>query len=897
LAETRLITSREPVLATQVVRQGLARRIAVGVLRARLALFWENLWPRLIWPLAVALVFVAVAWLGLWQSIPDYARIVGLIGMGLAFLVALATLRGVRIPTESEGLARLEHYSGYRHRPLLTLQDALPAGADAAATALWTAHRARAEATISQLNAGLPAPGVDRADRYALRVVVALMLFVGFFAAGDARYERIRAAFRPLNHRTTIEARLDAWVTPPDYTGKPAILLTADAGPPLDADGSIRVPQGSVLAIRSSGATPGEEIHASLKEAGSDATKQLVAKAATTETPGQSALSATAGKPGATAELELKLAAASEITVTRGTSSLARWRFSITPDTAPTIRFVGQPEPQASGTLKLAYEVGDAYGVVEAEAHFEPSPESFPVTSNAATVRPLVTPPDFALSLPAGHAKSGQATSFRDLTSHAWAGGKVKVTLVARNEAGLEGRSETKTIVLPTRTFSKPLARALVEQRRILALDANRQPQVNDAFDALLIAPEHFYDSSAIYLGVSKIYRDLLNARTDDELRDVAAFMWDVALGIEDGNLTQAEKAVRDAEEALRKALDNGATDAEVAKLTQALRDALDKYMRELAEAARKNPGLKRPPSPNQQVLREQDLKRMLDRIENLAKTGSRDAAREMLSQMQRMLENLQNADGGSQGDDQQSEGNDALDKLGDMIQRQQQLMDKTHRLDRNGDPNFQPNGRRSENAPPMTDAEREQALKDLQKGEDDLRQALKEFRDKLALQGLGKKSPKPKPGQGAPDQNGKTPGGSEPGLSDQEGPFGRAGDAMGDAKDALGDGSAGDAVDAQGRAIDQLRDGAKKLIDEMAQNQGRSNGVSVGDRNQSQGEDPLGRPRRNGGPQDSNSVKVPDEIDTQRARQVLEDIRRRLSEPMRPALELDYLQRLLLGQ
>ena len=57
---------------------------------------------------------------------------------------------------------------------------------------------------------------------------------------------------------------------------------------------------------------------------------------------------------------------------------------------------------------------------------------------------------------------------------------------------------------------------------------------------------------------------------------------------------------------------------------------------------------------------------------------------------------------------------------------------------------------------------------------------------------------------------------------------------------------------------------------------------------------DPLGRPTRSRTYESGNSVKVPGEIDAQRARRVLEDIRRRLSEPDRPREELDYLERLL---
>jgi uncharacterized protein (TIGR02302 family) len=882
------------------IRAELTNRIRSAVTRARFASTWECAWPRLIWPLGVGLTFVACAWMGLWLALPDVGRIAGLFVFAVLFLVALWPLRSIRIASYSEGLARIEHVSGFRNRPLQTLGDSLPGGVDDVTRALWSAHRARLSASIGELRAGWPAPGVDRADRYGLRVIVVLLLFVGYFAAGDARFDRIRTAFRPFAAGATVEARLDAWVTPPDYTAKPAILLTAEGGPPLETDGTIRVPQGSGLVIRASGLTGRDPTLVNVTDSGSDKPVLLEPKSSEEATAAKPPTSGPARQP-STREFELKLATSGEITVSRAGARLAHWRFAVVPDKAPSIKFVGLPEVQASGSLKLTYEVADEYGVVGAEAHFEAASDSFPVTTNAATVRPLVTPPDFNLSLPAGHAKTGQASSFRDLTSHPWSGGKVLVTLIARNEAGLEGRSETKEIILPTRGFSKPVARAIVEQRRVLALDANRQPQVTDGFDALLIAPEHFYDTSAVFLGMSQIYRDLINARTDDQLRDLLGFMWDVATGIEDGNLSQAEKAVRDAEEALRKALDNGASDKEIAALTAELRKALDNLMRELAEAARKNPSLQRQPSPNQRVMRQQDLNRMLDRIENLAKTGSRDAARQMLSELQRMMENLQQGDAGEQGDQQQSEANEALDKLGEMIQRQQQLMDKTHRLDKNGD-QMPPNGRRQAPQQPTTPEERQQALRDLEKNQGDLRQALKELRDKMAQQGLGKK-PGKKPGQ--PGQDGKQPGGDQPGsqpgagggqTGDGDDPFGDAGEAMGEAKDALGNGEAGDAVEAQGRALDQLRNGAKQMLDQMAQQQGRGRtGISQGDN--PQGDDPLGRPRRNAGPQDNNSVKVPDEIDTQRARAVLEDIRRRLSEPMRPHLELDYLERLLQGE
>ena len=43
-------------------------------------------------------------------------------------------------------------------------------------------------------------------------------------------------------------------------------------------------------------------------------------------------------------------------------------------------------------------------------------------------------------------------------------------------------------------------------------------------------------------------------------------------------------------------------------------------------------------------MLRQQDLKNMLDRLENLARSGAKDAARQLLQQLQQMMENLQMA-------------------------------------------------------------------------------------------------------------------------------------------------------------------------------------------------------------------------------------------------------------
>jgi hypothetical protein len=84
-----------------------------------------------------------------------------------------------------------------------------------------------------------------------------------------------------------------------------------------------------------------------------------------------------------------------------------------------------------------------------------------------------------------------------------------------------------------------------------------------------------------------------------------------------------------------------------------------------------------------------------------------------------------------------------------------------------------------------------------------------------------------------------------------------------------------------------------------MQQGDGEGQGEGLGNRagrQQSGGNqsDPLGRPLHGRELGDDSTVKIPGEIDVQRARRILEELRRRLGDSQRPQLELDYLERLL---
>jgi uncharacterized protein (TIGR02302 family) len=693
--------------------------------------------------------------------------------------------------------------------------------------------------------------------------------------------------------------RIDAWVNPPTYTGKPPVILAGlrpGETPPVTGS-TVTVPAGTTLIIRSSG-------EVKLDVATTGGLVELKDEAAKTDAkPNARPI------PPGTEERRFAVNEAGTVTLRSAVVSDLSWQFAAIPDRPPTIALAKDPEPQLRGALQLSYKLEDDYGVVGAQATFTLKANN---ETNGTPTRPLFEAPDFALVLPQARTKSGVGTTTKDTSDHPWAGSEVMMTLTARDEGGNEGKSEPFKLTLPERPFSKPTAKALIEQRRILALDGDTQANVLNALDALTMAPDVFKIETNIYLGLRAIFYQLAKAKSDDDLRDVVARMWDMATRLEDGSVSEAEAALRSAEEQLRQALERGASDEEIKRLTDQLREALNQFMQALAEQMRRNPNqqLARPLDQNQRQIRPQDLRNMIDRMEQMARNGARDAARQLLQQLQQMLENLQM---GQQGQQQMGDNDDdnTMDQLGDMIRRQQQLRDRTFQQGQDqrrqrGQQNR--NQRGQQNQQGQEGQQGDQNMADLQREQQELQEQLNKLLEELKKRGLGQQQGQQ--GQQQPGQRGQQPGqrGQQPGQGQgQQGQgneldqLGEAGDAMGQAQGELGDGNADGAVGSQGRALEALRRGAQSLAQSMQQGQGQGQmgpgpgqPGRLGQPRAQQQTDPLGRPLRGRDYGDDVTVKVPGEIDVQRARRILEELRRRFGENFRPQLELEYIERLL---
>jgi uncharacterized protein (TIGR02302 family) len=855
-------------------RDPALRRLDSLVARARAVLFWEALWRALVPPLGIIGLFVAVSFAGLWLEVGPLWREIGVGLFGLAFLAAGLPLLRLRPPARRAALARIDQNSAIAHQPASALDDALAnAGNDPATQALWNLHRRQLLARVARLRVGAPAPHVATHDRYALRAAVLVFLVASLFLAGPEKYARLAAAF---DWRDALPAaagyRIDAWLDPPAYTGKPPVLL--HPGRP-DAPEAVAAPINAILIVRAAGGDVGVETQGGLAPAPSANAPQA---------PGES-------------EHRLVLRGDAELTLKHAGATVGVFKIAVIPDRPPQIELTDAPHVNVRGSLTLAYKISDDYGAASAEAVFrDPSVEGLSGPSHS-----LVAPPNLALILPQGGV--GEAETTGDLSSHPWAGARVSMTLVARDEGGNIGRSDPIILTLPQQPFVNPIAKALVEQRRDLILYPDERDRVQTALDSLTIAPELFGTSASVFLGLVVAADMLQDAQSDQELIGVADFLWAMALQIENGGLSDAERDLRAAEQQLRAALQRNAPPEEIRKLTEALRAAMSKFLREFAarQGQQHAPSDQRSSNAPQSVT-PQDLQNMLDRMMQMANAGDREDAQKMLEQLQNMLENLQMA-----GRQPQNPGvramMQALRDLDRLTRAQQQLRDATQRFARgqdSGEPD-QGGAQQPPSAQQLHDLQ-QQLRRQLQDVQNQLRQLAQDQPGLTQAQRAMEQAEKSLSGrQSGEDQHGAAQQNQGPQAQGQQGEGQQGAEGQGDQGQEAGQGqSPGDfAVAAQGRALEGLRKGAEQLAQAMQQGQGRGqasgNQEGPGQAEGAGDTDPLGRPMAGDPVLNPNSrLNMEGLPAAERAQRVLEELRRRLADPWRSQEELDYLERLL---
>ena len=805
-------------------------------LRLTLLGLWAERLSRAFWPLwSLGIALIAALSFGLQDHLPDGALLFGAAASVLGLVWALIHgLRQFRRPLRAEALIRLD--SRLPGQPLAALRDTQAIGAhDPASQAVWQAHLARMAARAAGARAVEPDLKLASRDRYALRYVALTGLVMALLFGAVGRFGSL-AALAPGGGAQAVAdgPTWEGWLKPPAYTGKPTLYLNDQL-----AEG-ITLPTGTKLQLRFYG-EPGS---LTLSETVSGRSEAVPAEVTQDLLITQSGTLAIEGPGGRT------------------------WAVTVTPDTPPTIAADGKMGREADGRFKQPFKASDDYGVTKGQATVTLDLPKVDRRFGLATEPDPIAPVVVDLPLPRGKGKRNEFTGtlVDDLSKSLLSNQPVSIRFSATDAAGQTGQSAEFAVTLPGKRFFDPFAAALIEARRDILWAQANAPHVMQILRAITHRPEGFIRNQRAFLRLSVAMKRLDSnaAALPPEIRDeIAEELWQIALMVEEGDLTSAKERLQRAQDRLSEAIRNGASPEEIDELMQEMRDALNDYMQKLAEDAERR-GEEQQSSEGQSFEMSQDqLQQMLDKLQQLMEEGKTAEAAELMEQLRQFMENMQVTQGeGGQG--QGGPGQQAMRDLGETLRGQQGLSDDAFRDLQDGQEGDEGQPQEGEGGKSLTERQ------------EDLRRRL----ERLEKQG------------------------NLPGAGSEQGEEGRqrleeSRRAMREAEEALRNGDLGEALDRQAEAMDNLRDGMRDLGEALAE-ENRQEGNSTAENRQNgpldprEGRDPLGRQQGESLRPGSDNNMLQGEDVYRRAEELLDEIRRRSGEQARPEGERNYLKRLL---
>lgn len=805
-----------------------------AVMLTRISL-WAEALARAFWPAASLLVAGAAAlalgagripYLGGWLGPLLVLALTGLAWFGW---------RRFHRPVPDAALHRVD--AGLTGRPLATLTDRVALGRDdPAAMALWAAHHAKALAGAKAARPILPRAGLAVRDPYGLRLMAATTLAMGLIfgniaglAHGWGALAASLGSRPPVTPDQPAAPNWEGWAEPPAHTRRPTLYLNT-----LPEGEDLTLPQGTRVTLRLYG---GAEF---AQDIGPDDSKATDA-------------------PGFTAEQD-------------GTITLPDRQIAVTiiPDHPPEIRPGPPAERRNDGRLAQSFNASDDYGVTRGKAEITLDLEAV----DRRFGRKIAPEPREALSLdlplPARGRDAIRGTLSADLARHPFANLPVTLRFEVEDGLGQKGEAKPLSMTLPGRRFFDPMAAALIELRQALLWSRENRSEVAQILRAITWEGENRL-SPELASGLEAVIAQLEDGPLQDKSRDnLAEILWQSAVLLEDGGLSDALERMKRAQERLSEAIRQGASPDEIARLMRELREATDAYSKMQAEQGDAPEDRFTRKQPTQEITGSQ-LQEMMDEIERLTREGRMAEAQELLEQFNRLMEQLEFKFGEGQSGEGRDGGEGTRGELTDTLRRQQGLADEALRQQRDEQGRWRPS----------------------QPGDaDDLADQQRELREELGRQrGLMQ-------GMDEGDTTGEA--------------LDEAGRAMDEAEEALRNGDIGGAMQRQAEAIEQLREGIRRRGQQNEEARSGEGGQQA-EGNDGSGEtgggdgfggawertmrDPLGRSSGVGGGRittdgglDEGSISDP----VRRARDLLDEIRRRAGETARSQDERDYLGRLL---
>ncbi len=784
---------------------------AIGLLFERV---WSSFWPAL----SVVFFYAGLSLINFPLMFGNTGHLVLLVAFATGFVFCAMRLgTAFRFPQVRDIERHIEEQSALAHRPLESLQDRPIDGLTPGALALWQKHLRQMSKLRHKLCIYRPKPDTARQDRYALRHAALMLFILGFFIAQDQALPRLQQGLQPdislLIPRQ--EAALDMWIVPPEYTMKtPVFLASAQNSVPLTAK-DIHVPQGSLLKIRMSG----HPFAPRLSYAGEAHDFTKISSRNFT--------------------LEMPLETSGALHVRQGFRNLGRWNVTATPDTPPHIT-LEDAGPAPRGILKVLYSVKDDYGITKITGTIRPTPDMKDDFGDVAYV--------FDLSLPSSGQERNVASI--DLTSHIWAGFPVMLTLTAEDNMGQVTESTAKTIILPSRHFTNPLAQSVITERQKLLWPQNilGRKVISNNLIAILTRPALYKGDIRIFMALNAAARRLMYDTGMEATASVQDVLWDIALKLEDGGLSLAARNLSDALQKLSQALHNKNTPKEeLEALQEDVREKMQAYMQTLARELQQRlaQGKKTQnvsPELANKFMKHIDIQQLMDQMRALANGDSREIMQKMAEYLRNAVDNLDLSQM-EKMQEEQAKAMEALQEMQDLIHRQESLFDRTNKL-----------------APEESGAEEAKEQSGIRAKLGDIARQLGESLETL------------------PEN------------------IGKADQSMKEAEGALKKGTPKDSLPHQKTALEELQKGLDDSIKQMSEQMQQtllSFGLFGQESNFGEGYDPLGR-KEDTGTTGTDDIKIPDEKERRRVQQIIEELRGRRNDFERPKVERDYIDRLL---
>lgn len=774
-----------------------------------LSLLWERLWNRLWAVISLFLLFTGLSLLRVPEMFGQAGPLVAFCLFMTAFVIVFfGTKNRFSFPWRSDIQRHVEKTSALKHRPLETLSDKPADGLSEAARDLWHRHLQKTAGYLDKLKIYRPSPNVAQRDRYALRYAALLLFVIGLSVAQRDAGIRLQQAFIPdLSPVITQKsATFDLWISPPEYTHESAIFLATARQGVIASNKNIQVPEGSTLKLRLNGYrfSPG------LYYAGQ---RHVLTEAAPKNFT-----------------LDLPLQHSGMIRLSYFLHSLGAWNIAVAADTVPEVSIL-KVEETAHAATKITYKATDDHGITKISGIIAPAPDMLEKLDHIK----------YRFDIP----PSDTASHIEDLTAHIWSGLPVTLTLEAEDSAGHKSASAPYALTLPARSFTNPIARILIEQRKKLlwAKDADAFNEVASNIINIVNKPELYKNDGMTFLALMIAAKRLGYDSDPEAVESVQDLLWDVALRLDDGGLSLAQRELRSALQKLSSSLGNkNLSKQEIQEIVDDVQKKMQQYVQALAmelqqrlQQGKQIPALS--PDLAKKFMKNIDLGKMLQQMQALAQSGSRDDLKKMAESLKNTLDNL-DMKKFDQMQQKQMQAMEALQNLEDIIHSQQSLLDDTNK---NKDP---------------------AKTKDQAREQSDIRKKLGEALEKLA---------------GVMDS-----------IPDN---FANASQSMKLSENALGEGKATTSLPYQKNALDQLQKGMDDAISQMAQSMQQSIlsfGMMPSGGNYGEGFDPLGRGVSNG------DVKIPDEKEQRRVQKIIEELRHRSNDSHRTKVERDYIDRLL---